>query len=35
MQYFQVTIDLLNSDNLKEATAQPCYELQICNFSML
>ena len=32
---FQVTTDLLNSENLKVAIAQLCYELQVYNFSML
>ena len=29
---FQVTIDLLNSEDLKVAFAQLCHELQVCNF---
>ena len=32
---FQVTIDLLNSENLKVAIAQLSNELQVCNFTML
>ena len=32
---FQVTTDLLNSDNLKVAIALLCNELQIYNFTML
>ena len=32
---FQVTIDLLNIENLKAATAHVCSELQVCNFIML
>ena len=32
---FQVTTDLLNSENLKIAIAQLCNELQVCNFTML
>ena len=32
---FQVTTDLLNSENLKVAIAQSCKELHICNFTML
>ena len=31
---FQVTTDLLNSENLKIAIAQLCHELQVCNFTM-
>ena len=30
---FQVTTDLLNSENLKIAIAQLCNELQVCNFT--
>ena len=32
---FQVTTDLLNSENLKVAIAQLCYELWVCNFTTL
>ena len=32
---FQVTSDLLNSDNLKVALAQLCNELHVCPFTML
>ena len=32
---FPVTIDLLNSDTVKEAIAQLCNELQLYNFTML
>ena len=32
---FQVKTDLLNSEKLKVAIAQLCYELQVCNCSML
>ena len=32
---FQVTTDLLNSENLKVASTQLCYKLQVCNFTML
>ena len=32
---FQVTTDLLNSDDLKVAITQLCHELQVCNFTML
>ena len=32
---FQVTTDLLNSEELKVAIAQLCNELQVCNFTML
>ena len=32
---FQVTSDLLNSENLKIAIAQLCIELLVCNFIML
>ena len=32
---FQVTIDLINSDNLQLAFAQLCTELQVCNYTML
>ena len=32
---FQVTSDLLNSDNLKVAITQLCHELQVWNFTML
>ena len=32
---FQVTTDLVNSDNLEVAIAQLCYELHVCNFIML
>ena len=31
---FQVTTDLLNSENLKIVIAQLCNELQVCNFIM-
>ena len=31
---FQVTTDLLNSENLKVATAQLCHELQVCTFTV-
>ena len=31
---FQVTIDLLNSENLKVAITWLCKELQVCNFTM-
>ena len=32
---FQIMCDLLNSKNLKVATAQLCNELQVCNCPML
>ena len=32
---FQVTIDLLNKENLNVATAQLCNELQLYNFTKL
>ena len=32
MEYFQVTTDLLNSDNIKVAITQLCNELHVCNF---
>ena len=32
---FQVTVDLLNSENLKVAVAQLYKKLQFCNFAML
>ena len=32
---FQVTTDLLNSENLKIAIVHLCNELQVCNFTML
>ena len=32
---FQVTIDLLNGENLKVAITQICKELQVCNFTIL
>ena len=32
---FQVTTDLLNSENLEVAIAQLCYELQVWKFSIL
>ena len=32
---FQVTTDLLNSENLEVAISQLCYGLQVCNFTML
>ena len=32
---FQVTNDLLNSENLKVAIAQVGIEVQVCNFTML
>ena len=32
---FQVTGDLLNSDNLRVAIAQLCSELKVCNFPLL
>ena len=32
---FQVTTDLLNSDDLKVAITQLCHELQVWNFTML
>ena len=32
---FQVTTDLLNSENLKIAIAQLCHDLQVCSFTML
>ena len=32
---FQVTSDLLNSENLNVAVAQLCIVLQVCNFTML
>ena len=35
MQFFQVTSDLLNSENLKIAIAQLYNELHICNLTML
>ena len=27
--------DLLNSENLKEAIAQLCHDIEVCNFTML
>ena len=33
--FFQVTNDLLNSDNLRIAIIQLCHELHVCNFTML
>ena len=35
MQPFQVTTDLLNSDNLKVAITQLWNDLKFCNFTML
>ena len=35
MQQFQVTTDLLNSENLKVAIAQLCNDLQACNVTMV
>ena len=36
MQFtFQVTTDLLNSENLKVAIIQLGIEVQVCNFTML
>ena len=32
---FQVTTDLLNSENLKSAFAHLCHELQVCDFTIL
>ena len=32
---FQVTTDLLNSENLKIAMAQLCNELHVCNFTVM
>ena len=32
---FEVTTDLLNSENLKTAIAQLCHELHVCIFTML
>ena len=32
---FQVTADLLNSENLEVAIDQLCNELQVCNFTVL
>ena len=32
---FQVTSDLLNSDNLKIAISQLCNKLKVCNFTVL
>ena len=32
---FQITTDLLNSDDLKVAITQLCHELQVWNFTML
>ena len=32
---FQVTSNLLNSENLKVAITRLCNELQVCNFTML
>ena len=32
---FQVTTDLLNSENLRIAITQVCHELHVCNFTML
>ena len=32
---FQVTTDLLNSENLRIAITQLCNELHVCNFTML
>ena len=33
--FFEVTTDLLNSENLKVAIAQLYKELQVCDFTML
>ena len=33
--FFQVTTDLLNSENLRIAITQLCHELHISNFTML
>ena len=27
--------DLFNNENLKVAIAQPCHDIQVCNFTML
>ena len=35
MQYFKVTTDLLNSENLTVAIAQQCNALQVCNFIVI
>ena len=35
MQQFQVTTELLNSENLKVAFAQLGNEVQVCTFTML
>ena len=32
---FQVTSNLLNSEHMNVAITQLCYELQVCNFTML
>ena len=32
---FQVSTDLINSENLKVPIAQLCHDLQVCNFTML
>ena len=32
---FEVTIDLLNSENLKVAIAHICHEPQVCNLTIL
>ena len=32
---FQVTTDLLNSENLKVAITELCHDIQVCNFTML
>ena len=34
-EIFQVTTDLLNSENLKITIVHLCNELQVCNFTML
>ena len=32
---YQVTTDLLNSENLRKANTKLCHELHVCNFTMI